>query len=213
MEKLIKEKFNEPILQETMRRYGISPNHIRLLDGFESFIYEFERDNREYILRLGHSHRRSVSLIRGEVDWINYLAAGGAAVAKAIPSHNGELVEPVDDRHGGHFLATAFVKAKGNPPGAEVWNGALLEQYGRLIGRMHALSLDYEPADPAWKRPEWDDPQMLDVEGWLPTSERMAAEKFLAVKAHLEALPKRGAGVWSHPSGCPRQQFFCRRRG
>lgn len=63
MEKRIKERYNETILQESMQRYGISGNQPRLLDGFESFIYEFEIGAEEYILRIGHSFRRSELLI------------------------------------------------------------------------------------------------------------------------------------------------------
>ena len=84
MEKRIKERFNGQILGRTKRRFGIADDQVQLLDGFESFIYEFERHNQSYILRIGHSFRRSGPLIQGEVDWINYLAAGGASVSKAI---------------------------------------------------------------------------------------------------------------------------------
>ena len=93
MEKRIKSRYNQAILNEAMRRFNISEEKIQELDGFESFIYEFERPDGEYILRIGHSLRRSEALIQGEVDWINYLAAGGASVSKAIQSKNGKLVE------------------------------------------------------------------------------------------------------------------------
>jgi Ser/Thr protein kinase RdoA (MazF antagonist) len=63
-------------------------------------------------------------------------------------------------------------------------------RYGRLIGRIHALTRDYKPANPAWKRPEWDDPEMLDILGWLPESESMVLDKYLNLKAHLDSLPK-----------------------
>jgi amicoumacin kinase len=69
-----------------MLRYNIPSDKIELLDGFESFIYRFQRPDGQFILRIGHSSRRSPDLIRGEVDWINYLAAGGALVARAILS-------------------------------------------------------------------------------------------------------------------------------
>ena len=52
------------------------------------------------------------------------------------------------------------------------------------------LSHDYTPADPAWKRPEWDAPGNLDVERWLPPSEARALERFRQIKAHLDALPR-----------------------
>jgi hypothetical protein len=43
MEKVIKDRFNKTILTEALPRYGIEADQVRLLDGFESFIYEFER--------------------------------------------------------------------------------------------------------------------------------------------------------------------------
>jgi Ser/Thr protein kinase RdoA (MazF antagonist) len=190
VEKRIKERFNDDILQEIKRRYGIRNGRIRPLDGFESFIYEFERGQGDYILRIGHSLRRSVQLIQGEVDWINYLYSDGASVARAIHSEEGMLVEQVDDGADGQFLAVAFDRAKGQPPGKDDWNDLLFERYGRLIGRMHSLSREYEPANPAWRRIEWDDPGMLDVVRWLPASEAVVIERYHHLKAHLDGLSR-----------------------
>jgi hypothetical protein len=67
MEKEIRERYHDGILRAAMRRFGIAERDIRLLDGFESFMYAYTRDGRDYILRLGHSRRRSPDLIRGEV--------------------------------------------------------------------------------------------------------------------------------------------------
>jgi Ser/Thr protein kinase RdoA (MazF antagonist) len=190
MEKRIKERFNDHILQQAMKYYRISDRQIRLLDGFESFIYEFERAGKTFILRLAHSLRRSENLIRGEVNWINYLYDGGASVARAILSEKGNLVESIPDVMGGQFLATAFIKANGEFLQKEMWSGDFFEKYGRLIGRMHALAKNYIPSDPTWKRPHWDDPDMVDIEGWLPESELNAIKKYQELKSHLDALPK-----------------------
>jgi Ser/Thr protein kinase RdoA (MazF antagonist) len=160
------------------------------LDGFESFIYEFDRKEQSFILRIGHSLRRSENLIRGEVDWINYLYQDGASVAKAILTVDGELVAPVADGRGGQFLATAFEKAPGKPPNKDQWGEALYGRYGRLLGRMHALAKTYVPTDLAWKRPEWDDPEMLDIERWLPESEFLVRDKYRNLQSHLDNLPK-----------------------
>ena len=43
MEKRIKERYNQQILNQVMEFYDIADDHIQLLDGFESFIYEFQR--------------------------------------------------------------------------------------------------------------------------------------------------------------------------
>ncbi len=190
MEKRIKDRFSEEILQEAMQAFDIQDGHIRLLDGFESFLYEFWRDKESFILRIGHSLRRSENLIRGEVDWINYLHQGGASVAKAISTSKGELVATLPDGRGGHFLATAFERAEGKPPGGEDWRETLFIQYGRLLGRMHSLSKDYSPSKLEWRRPEWDDPAMLEIESWLPGSETYVLGKYHILKSHLDGLPK-----------------------
>lgn len=191
MEKRIKCRFTDTILQEVMQRYAITPDAIRLLDGFESFIYEFDRGTESYILRIGHSLRRTEALIHGEVDWINYLAVGGASVAKAILSEEGNLVESVADGQGEQFLATAFVKAPGAPVWETTgWTPELYETYGRLLGRIHALTRTYTPSQIAWTRPDWDDPLNLDCERNIPASEAHIAEKFWAVVEYLQTLPR-----------------------
>lgn len=190
LEEGIKARYNNTILEDAMRRYGISRDRIRELDGFESFIYEFDRDPGAYILRIGHSARRSESLIRGEVDWMNYLADGGASVARAVLSENGNLVEAFPDGHGEHFLATAFVRAAGMRPREAGWTPSLFETYGETLGRMHALTKVYRPPDPAWKRPEWDDPAIQDIQRNLPPGETGVLEKYRALIKYLKTLPK-----------------------
>jgi Ser/Thr protein kinase RdoA (MazF antagonist) len=190
MEHEISRRFNEDILAEARERFGISADKIKELDGFESFIFEFEKDSRDYILRIGHSRRRSPELIHGEVDWINYLAAGGAGVARAIFSDNGELVEAIDDGEDGQFLATAFVKARGGPPSEAFWNEQLFVPYGRLIGRMHKLSKTYRPGDPAWRRPSWDDPIMQFGELLTSKAQTAVLDRYRRLMEHLQALPQ-----------------------
>jgi Ser/Thr protein kinase RdoA (MazF antagonist) len=185
----IASRFNDNILQAAMRCYNISSDQVELLDGFESFIYKFRRPDGQFILRIGHSDRRSPDLIRGEVDWINYLAAGGATVARAILSENGNLVEPVEDGQGAEFLCTAFVHA----PGAEIRrdqiNDRLFRNYGRLIGRMHALAKTYRVSNPAWKRYAWDSTENNTAERQMPAKEVLAMGKYRSVLAHLRSLP------------------------
>ena len=59
MDSKIIARYNDAILQEAMRRYGIAKDPIKSPEAFESFIYEFERDGSGYILRIGHSLRKS----------------------------------------------------------------------------------------------------------------------------------------------------------
>jgi len=124
------------------------------------------------------------------VDWINYLAQGGASVSRAIYSQSGNLVEAIDDGQGGQFLATAFVKAPGVPSWEIDWTSEFQEHYGQVIGRIHALTKEYAPANPSWRRPDWNSHGNLDLEDWLPASEAVAISKFQALMPHFESLPK-----------------------
>ncbi len=194
MEQRIRARFTPSILAAAAARFGAEKGTLHELDGFESFIFEFTRTGQPLILRIGHSLRRTANLIRGEVDWINYLAAGGAAVAKAELSANDELVELIDDGAGGQFLATAFVKAQG---GSAPWadqTPAFIEHYGETIGRMHQLTRRYELPDSAWRRPAWDDPSMTDIIDFLPASEAYAQQQLAALTVALQQLPTAADG-------------------
>lgn len=182
--------FNDDILVTARQRYDIPPDKIQLLDGFESFIYEFNRPDGDYILRISHSERRSEALIHGEVDWINYLAAGGAGVARAVLSRTGSLVEPINDGHGGQFLCTAFVKAHGQEMRRERMSERFFANYGRLLGRMHALAKNYVPSNPAWKRYAWDDLENNTPDRQLPETEMFVRQKYQAVFGYLRSLPR-----------------------
>jgi amicoumacin kinase len=190
MDPQIAARFNNEILQTALRCYNISADAIELLDGFESFIYRFTRPEGRFILRIGHSNRRNPNLIRGEVDWINYLAAHGASVAEAILSEHGNLVEAVDDGQGGEFLCTAFVHAAGDEVRPDQMNDRLYRNYGRLIGRMHALAKTYRVSNPAWERYAWDAPQNNTAERQMPDKEALALEKYHAIMSHLQNLPR-----------------------
>lgn len=192
MDEAIRARYSDAILHAALRRYGIAADQIQPLNAFESFIYAFERSPHAYILRLSHTLRRSEALIQGEVDWINHLADGGVSVARAVLSDAGRLVEAVDDGQGGQFLATAFVKAHGRPPW-DHWTPTLLESYGRLLGKVHARTRGYQPANPAWRRPEWNDPSNAFVDLYLPESEAGAWRAYQAVGERLAGLPRDDA--------------------
>jgi hypothetical protein len=68
MEKAIRDLFNQNVLEAALNRYRIPLEDASMLDGFESFIFNARRDGVEYILRIGHSSRRSADLIQGEAE-------------------------------------------------------------------------------------------------------------------------------------------------
>ena len=125
MDRRTREIYNDAILAESLQRYGIATDTVHLLDGFESFIYQYEKGTRGYILRISHSLHRTSDLTRGEIEWVNYLAANGVPAAMAVPSERGNLVEPIDAGDGSHFTAVSFERARAiilrKPIGKTAW--------------------------------------------------------------------------------------------
>jgi len=190
MEKHIKARWNDDLLATAAARCGVAISDLTVLDGFESFIYEFERDGQGVILRVSHSLRRSENLIRGEVDWLNHLSKGGAFVAEALAFDNGQLVEVIPDNQGDSFLATLFRKAPGKHTGWDDWTPEFVQHYGETIGKIHHLSKGYQPSNPEWRRYEWDDPISLELESWAKIVEADILTKAHEVVARLKALPQ-----------------------
>lgn len=189
MEEKIRSRYTPEILADISARFGVLPDQLETLDGFESYIYRFSRQGRRYILRISHSSRRSEAWIRGEVDWINYLVKGGASASQVILSRRGSLVERVEDGHGEAFLGTVFEHAPGQPPWEYGWSDALYQTLGKTIGRMHALSRVYLPKDSQAFRPQWDDPMMLNDPAWLPKGDEAINQKYDQVLAFCRRLP------------------------
>jgi len=102
---------------------------------------------------------------------------------------NLSLVQQTEQSQGGQFLVTSFIKAKGQQPWVASWTSARYENYGRLIGKMHALAVDYQPV-PAWRRPEWNDVSLNFIELYLPESEVIEQQEYVSLMEHIHSLPK-----------------------
>ena len=187
MDKRIREAYNDTILAEALKRYAIAQDNLHALDGFESFIYTYEKENSNYILRISHSFRRTRHAICGEVDWINYLADNAVPVCRAIPSEKDEFVEIIE-ADDGYFPIVSFEKAPGGPPGKDQWNADLFQEMGRVMGKMHALAKEYQPAHPSFRRSSWHEETECFAEKYLPPSEQTAVEKFNALRDYLHTL-------------------------
>ena len=171
MEKRIRERFSPDILQQALASFDINLDQSNELDGFESYIYRFQRNDQKGILRISHTIRRSEALIQAELDWINHLHCGGVRVAQPLQSVNGHWLETIDDGEGGAFLVAAFDWAPGEIHRGE-WPKPLLREYGAQLGRRHHLAKNYVSRDPAIKRAEWSDPRNLDFMQFLPKKDQ-----------------------------------------
>jgi len=189
MEREIREQYNEKIFIEIISKYGFKKENVKLLDGFESFIYECVQDEYEYILRISHTGlRRTKEQILAEVDYINYMSDNGVPAARAIPSPKGNMLETAESNP--LFVGVLFEKAKGHPPKREFWQPPFIEKYGQITGRMHQLTKLYNPISPVHRRTDG----MADLEGFaekfLPQEETDVILEWNDMLKHLHSLPK-----------------------
>jgi Ser/Thr protein kinase RdoA (MazF antagonist) len=190
MDKRIRELYNDSILDEALARYGVAREDASLLDGFESFIYECGKGGERYALRVSHSLHRTSDAIQGELEWVNYLADGGVPAARAVRSEAGNLVEPIPvEKDGSHFTAVAFEWAPGDHATREAWRDGLPVRLGRIMGRMHALTKDFQPSEMRFRRHTWYEDAAGFVEQYLPPSEVVVIDKYNRLVDYLCALP------------------------
>jgi len=188
--------YNENIYQEALRRFGIPQENIRKLGGFESFLYEYEKEGQPYILRISHSLHLPPNRTRGEMDFLLYLAENGLSVPRPHPSRHGNLVEVIEVTANEvipgitYFSAVTYDKASGSRPAKEDWNPKLFRAMGCYMGRLHNLSKKYQPGDPAFRRHEWYEDEEDYADLYLPPSESIVSEKFKRLVTYLKSLPR-----------------------
>src|SRR5690348_10485441 len=185
----IKELYNDGILFWFLNRYGVDCETVQFLGDSDSYVYEFRKNDEGFIMKITHSNRRTAEYLLGEIDWLNYLAENGAAVARAVPSIHGELVEILYENNS-YFLASIYEKAPGHLPTELDWSAQLFEEWGRTTGKLHALTKKYSVKKEAWKLIHWYDEDFLNVAKYIPTSETVVIQKSNELMDRLKKIPK-----------------------
>jgi Ser/Thr protein kinase RdoA (MazF antagonist) len=151
-------------------RFGLEPDSLRLIHDSpegDGFVYEAERGGRPAILKVGLTDEERLPGARAKAEFVAYLGGRGAQVATPYHSSGGLLVETIPD--GDALLTlTAYPKASGHPLDSadpRQCTAEVREQWGRVLGRFHALAQEYphgyRPC-PAGEPPPTDSPCPVD---------------------------------------------------
>jgi len=186
--------FTEDILAEVASRFAVNVDALEELDGFESYIYSFEKYGAGYILRIGHSSHRDGNAVQGEAEFMDYLAANGIHVGRPVRDAHGNLVEVIPAEEG-EFVAVVFEKVPGEEASSADWqDGTLMHALGRMVGRMHELSKDFLPSEEPYRRLDWEEDNQIVLEliqNGLPAAEaELVGSQFQALLAKVRELPK-----------------------
>jgi len=192
-------RFHPQIRDQAARRYGLEPADLTELNAFENFVYEAEsQDGVALVLRISHSTRRTLDYTQGEVEFVRYLAAAQLPVSQPILSEAGQFVERIaEDADPGHyFVVTAFERAEGvvfddAPPLREkYWKPPLFRDLGRIFARLHNRAQTYKLSNPRFKRQEWYEYDVVDIDRFAPPDERLVRDRTAQLLARLQQLPR-----------------------
>ncbi|WP_347551873.1 phosphotransferase [Pseudalkalibacillus hwajinpoensis] len=165
MESWIEALFSEDILKEAITRFGLQAADMKLLGDFENYVYEVREKTQVYVLRLTHSSHRSFQEVEAEIDWINDLHQNGANVSYVYPSTKQQFVEELPIQQGS-FYACLFEKAPGYSIKPEsTFHTDLFEAWGKEVGKVHRLSMNYRPGKNRRKR--WDQGDLIHFDRYL----------------------------------------------
>ena len=178
--------------------FGTSQEVLGKFDDYEgcaNLVYHYEHEGQPRILRLSYRQDRPAELIRAELHFVEYLAAGGLRVSRPIPSINGNLLE-VLPAAGLNFMAVSFSKGRGMrvpDNGYRYREGVPIQEYfqnwGQVLGQMHRLTKTYQPPGETIRRPEW---YTWEYCRGFPYDDRLPAvrKKYDQLIAELHDLPK-----------------------
>ncbi len=197
----IMEICNREVLDTASRLFGIGKDALELIAGYEgcaNLVYEYKRNGQLLILRISFRSDRTVEQIQAELHFVNYLAEHGVRVSRPVPSQHGKLLETVQVS-GIPLHIASFTKGQGMrvpDNGYRYRPDAPIEEYfqnwGRVLGQMHALTKDYQPINGQVRRPAWPevDRSRLAIEERVPDRLPVVRERIKSLVKEILALPQ-----------------------
>jgi Ser/Thr protein kinase RdoA (MazF antagonist) len=174
-------------MDKWMNLYESEGNLNLLSGGYQNTVYQFEKGEAAYILRVSDAARRTKEQVEDEVQWLIFLRENNVHVAAPIRNVHQAYVKSSQKNH-----IIAFQKAKGklvDVHNISVWNEALFKKWGSLIGKLHRLSSE-KPLVLS-NRPAWinDNPDLLGL-GTRLESEEMR-EVYKRLQGKLQGFEKK----------------------
>ena len=156
MKHQIEDVLYDHAVEAVVKEFHLDPTRLKRIGEYENVIYECSLNNDDCIIRITHESHRNENLLKGELEWIDYLEDHGVPVAAPICLTNSDKIIPVNVGNAVFFI-TFFTKANGSHVKAEDWSNELITLLGQEIGKLHHHSRQYIPTDSGIRRPEWND--------------------------------------------------------
>lgn len=162
---------------------------LRFIRKVENWIYSSDLDG--VFVRLTDPKHRILGQIAAELDWMDHLKATGVSLANPTRSQRGNYSESIEF-NGEVFFAVVFETA----PGRELSNPkdftpGRLEEWGRVIGRLHSATKTYSRPATVQPRPQWDgERNYLAIGNHISSVDGELFERFRDIDGWLKTLSK-----------------------
>lgn len=188
MEQSVEKQFTSEIMNKILTTYQLDSNFKKLGD-FENYAFEVYQNGETKILRVTHSSHRSQKELESELDWIQYLHGCGISIPAVFLSPNGKTVEAVEAEDS-TFYASLFEKAPGNPVKIDDFSKKLFRIWGKVTGKMHRFTKEYQPGANIQPRSHWNENDLVQLQYYYPEEDKKALDAASKVLAEIEKLPK-----------------------
>lgn len=121
-------------LEESLGWFRISSNAV----------YPFWRGERLSFLRLCPAEEKSLAAVEAEIEFIRYLRVKGYPAMEPMAMLSGGYLKTIDTRWGSYQMS-AFYCVPGRPVEDLPLKEESVYAYGKALGQLHRLSMDYEP--------------------------------------------------------------------
>ena len=132
-------KYDEESLTEYLKYFRISSNAV----------YPFESGGKRCFLRLAPAEEKLEQNLKGELEFLQYLQKTGYPAMIPVVSKTGNILLELDTAWGKYY-ASVFEGVPGVPIEDTDYNAKIMLSYGETLGRLHKLSMEYEPDCPKW---------------------------------------------------------------
>ncbi|MEZ4812721.1 MAG: phosphotransferase [Caldisericia bacterium] len=172
MKKIAYDDWNEEIYKKSLALFGVDINKTKEHGAFESFVFDGANGTENLIIKATHNSSRKKEILLGQIEWMDYLHKNGVPVTKPKKSVNGNFIETIDAKDG-EFYITGHIKAEGKPLKEAALTESLTFQYGKITGRIHKLTKNFEPNLPGSRLQHWhEDEQITNLSAHLPDDEK-----------------------------------------
>ena len=168
---------DEKGLDEYLKYFRISSNAV----------YPFAIQGKRCFLRLAPVEEKKARNLLGELEFLEYLRKDGYPAMRPVLSKNGSTLLKLDTKWG-QYYASVFEGVPGKCIEDTDYSAEIMISYGKALGKLHRLSMEYEPIHEKWSYEA--------VLGWIrevlteySTPEEMMQE-WEAVKKELEVLER-----------------------